>query len=314
MKLKDLFNGGDGIYVVAEVGSSHDQSLTSAMLLIREAAAQGVDAVKFQYYRPEHMAFPGQSGLHQLYRDTALSPDWLLPLQETADEVGVEMFCSVFHPKAVDDLEKILHPPAYKIAYFESEWQDLYDACKATGKYVITSSYHVLDVPPNEILLYCVSDYPASPTTLDLWNLSVAARENPAGILGFSDHTTRCSPAAWAVCCGARVLEKHVRLPNGPITPDLAHSLPTTELGRYISVARQAYGAVRVSGKGERDREGWRYKRSLWTTREIKEGEEITKANTVFLRPNTGLTYFPHAGIARRPIPAQAPITENDLT
>ena len=38
------------VYFIAEIGSNHDGSLKQAKLLIRESAAAGVNAVKFQSF------------------------------------------------------------------------------------------------------------------------------------------------------------------------------------------------------------------------------------------------------------------------
>ena len=46
---------GKQVYIIAEAGVNHNGDIDLARQLVREGAAAGVDAVKFQTFRPEKL-------------------------------------------------------------------------------------------------------------------------------------------------------------------------------------------------------------------------------------------------------------------
>ena len=61
-----------------------------------------------------------------------------------------------------------------------------------------------------EVLMYCVSEYPATLASVDLSQI----RKYSAWPVGFSDHTGDLEMGAFAVCAGATYIESHMKLVN----------------------------------------------------------------------------------------------------
>jgi pseudaminic acid synthase len=313
MKIQDVFDAKRGVYVIAEMGSNHNGSYDRAVRIMEGAAEAGADAVKMQYYRPEHMCLKSQAKLWDLYASSQLPDDWLKRLRRNAENLGIEFFVSVFSPDVIPFLEAEINPPAYKIAYFENQYESLIDACRKTGKYVLISTgpdYMPSPCDRNVAFLYCVSQYPAR-DNVGLDNIDWM-KECELGPIGFSDHTLSCSAAAWAVSHGARILEKHVTMGMTDQGPDAGHSITVNEFGKYVKNARRAV-ISRTRDIAEIDDEGWQYRRSMWTTKDIKAGDVVDAGNAAFLRPAGGLERPAFGWRADHNLKAGNPIKEGDL-
>ncbi len=89
-----------------------------------------------------------------------------------------------------------------------------------------------------EVLMYCVSEYPATLASVDLSQI----RKYSAWPVGFSDHTGDLAMGAFAVCAGATYIEAHMKLVNtDALNPDggpFAH-LPRA-FKQYVKNIRKA--------------------------------------------------------------------------
>jgi sialic acid synthase SpsE len=223
-------------YVIAEIGSNHDDDIEQAKLLIRSAAHAGANCAKFQFYRADEL-YPGQHTPH------AIPDEWLPILKAEAWEHGLEFMCSVFSIETLDTYMKI-EPAAIKIASPEASNFELlkkawrygipmfvstgamnWDQAEAAAKYA-------------DIILHCVSAYPAQPEEM---NLSVIPQmadylERPVGL---SDHTlTRIVPEL-AVAAGASVIEKHLTLDRNLRGPDHAFAMTPHDFKGMVRAIRR---------------------------------------------------------------------------
>ena len=305
---------GDGhpCYVIAEIGSNHNQDFSLACKSIDAAADAGVDAVKFQTFRAaDHYSkkSPGFDYLdnkdtHELIRALELDRSWQEKLQRHAESRGVSFFSSPCDSDAISGLAK-LDVPAYKVASFDltddvligemaavgkplilstgmATWADIQfaiDACKKAGNHEI-------------VLLQCTSLYPAP---IHLSNLQAMATMRGAfgTLVGYSDHTMGGHIVLSAVAMGACVIEKHFTLDRSLPGPDHRFAMQPQELAELMKQIRDIESAIGDGIKnGPRHEElemAEKGRRSLHALQPIKEGERITAEKLVAKRPGLGI-------------------------
>lgn len=207
--------------IIAEIGQNHMGDMNLAKLLIREAGDNGADLVKFQLYNH-----------NILYKDRPDVPDVALSFEQAkmlfdyGEEVGIEVFFSVFDVEKVQWCEEI-GVKKYKLAARTIYDKDLQYEVGKTGKPVILS-YHCTEHIPTmniENHLYCISDYPTKLESIDF--LMMESEYD-----GFSDHTVGFDAAKLALARGAKIIEKHFCIDHDTgidaewsMTPDELHEL-----------------------------------------------------------------------------------------
>src|SRR5262245_56172020 len=134
--------------IVAEISGNHGGKLENALSLIRKAIDAGADAVKFQCFDPDRLAFKREGivwegkkrdvlELRALYRQIWTKREWFPDLIAYCGN-EIAWFSSVFDPDDVRFLED-LDCPRYKISAYEMLDGDLINAVMATGKPIILS-------------------------------------------------------------------------------------------------------------------------------------------------------------------------------
>lgn len=304
-------------FIIAEMSGNHDGSLDKALEIVRAAAAAGAHAVKLQTYTAdtitidvdtpdfrlsdEHPLWGGRR-LYDLYEEAHTPWKWHAPIFDLARELGLLAFSSPFDPTAVEFLES-LEVPAYKIASSEIVDLPLVRTAAATGKPIIISTgmasvgeIHAAVTAArstgNEqvIVLSCTANYPADPAASNLRGIPVMAETFGAPI-GLSDHTMGIGAAVASIAFGAVLVEKHVTMSREEGGVDSDFSLEPDELALLVSqtrVAWQALGEPRI-GARESEREGLRFRRSLYVVEDVAAGDPVSDKNVRSIRPANGL-------------------------
>lgn len=301
--------------VIAELSANHLGQIDRALESIEVAASCGADAIKIQTYTADTITMdhdgPGfviEGGLwdgrtlHDLYEEAHTPFEWHAPLFQKARDIGVPIFSTPFDPTAVDLLEN-LDAPAYKVASFEVTDLPLIARIARTGKPMIMSTgmanlaeIHdaVRTARENGVtglaILHCLSSYPAPIDQADLKTVPHLGEAFNA-VPGLSDHTPGTACAVAAIALGARVIEKHFTLSRADGGPDGAFSLEPDELKRLVEDCHNAYAAlghVRYDLAGC-ERGSVTFRRSLYITRDMAEGELFTPDNVRSIRPGHGL-------------------------
>ena len=301
--------------VIAELSANHLGQIDRALESIEVAANCGADAIKIQTYTAETITMdhdgPGfviEGGLwdgrtlHDLYEEAHTPFEWHAPLFQKARDIGVPIFSTPFDPTAVDLLEN-LDAPAYKVASFEVTDLPLIARIARTGKPMIMSTgmanlaeIHDAVRTAREnggtglAILHCLSSYPAPIDQADLKTVPHLGEAFNA-VPGLSDHTPGTACAVAAIALGARVIEKHFTLSRADGGPDGAFSLEPDELKRLVEDCHNAYAAlghVRYDLAGC-ERGSVTFRRSLYITRDMAEGELFTPDNVRSIRPGHGL-------------------------
>ena len=305
---------GDGhpTFVVAEIGSNHDQDLGQALALIEAAATAGVDAVKFQTFQASQLyskRTPGFSYLndvdtYSLLESLELDRSWQHSLRQRARECNIEMFSSPFDFEAIETLEAI-GVPLHKLASFDLPDTDLVRALARTGKPLVMSTglatWMDIDIAVgaardegNEalVLLQCTSLYPA-PTHLSNLAAMESMRRAFGTLIGYSDHTLGDHISLAAVTMGACMIEKHFTLDRKLSGPDHAFAIEPEELSRMVQHIRDVEAAIgdgrKLGPRPEEAEMALKGRRSLHAAIQIPQGTEIAHDMLVVKRPGMGL-------------------------
>jgi len=304
-------------YIVAEMSGNHNGSLDRALALVDAAADAGAHAIKIQTYTAETMTVDvkhprfqisaghelwGNEYLYQLYERAHTPWEWHEAIFQRARDRGIAGFSSPFDRTAVELLEK-LDAPMYKIASSEITDLPLIRLCASTGKPVIISTgmatLHEITAAVEAaqgagateiVVLSCTASYPAPPESTNLRRIPVLAEALRLPI-GLSDHTLGIGVPIASVALGACLIEKHVTLDRTDGGVDSAFSLEPSELASLVVESERAWQALGSTtiGPTEAEREGLRFRRSLYVVADVQAGDLVTEENVRSIRPTGGL-------------------------
>jgi sialic acid synthase SpsE len=307
---------GAPAFIVAEIGVNHDGSLAQALQLVREARKAGADAVKFQLFSAERLMHaeesrfaqyqsersgPVESPRHMLRR-YELRPLEVAALVESIRAAGMVPLATPFSLPDVDTIDS-LDLPAIKIASpdlvnrpllskaAELRVPMLVSTGAATMDEVAQCVAWLRELNAAFVLLHCVSAYPAADEHAQLsWIGELAERFLVP--VGYSDHTTNLLSGAFAVACGACLVEKHLTYDRSAEGPDHAASADPRQFAEYARAIRLCERLAGRRGKRvlpiERDVRTVS-RQSLVLLRDLGEGERICESDVTIQRPGTGI-------------------------
>ncbi|UQU68754.1 pseudaminic acid synthase [Couchioplanes caeruleus] len=299
------------------MSGNHNGSLDRALALVDAAAGAGAHAIKIQTYTADTMTVDvkhprfqisqghelwGDEYLYQLYERAHTPWEWHEAIFERARERGLTPFSSPFDRTAVELLEK-LDAPMYKIASSEITDLPLIRLCASTRKPLIISTgmASVQEIAAavdaargagcrDIVVLSCTASYPAPPEHTNLRRIPVLAEAFRVPI-GLSDHTLGIGVPVASVAFGACLIEKHVTLDRRDGGVDSAFSLEPQELAALVVESERAWQALGTTAIGptEAEKEGLRFRRSLYVVTDVRAGDPVTEENVRSIRPTGGL-------------------------
>ena len=298
------------------MSGNHNQSLDRALEIVEAAADAGAHAIKLQTYTADTMTLDVRGGsfdiqdkeslwsgrnLYDLYQQAHTPWEWHQSILEKAGELGLICFSSPFDETAVDFLDQ-LGVPAFKIASFENNHLPLIARAASTGKPLIMStgmaSLSELEMAVKTareagcnqiVLLKCTSTYPATPDNTNILTIPHLRQLFDVEV-GLSDHTMGLGVAVASVALGASVIEKHFTLSRADGGVDSAFSLEPSELSSLVSESERAWqslGTVRY-GPTEVEQKSLMFRRSIYASTDIAEGEVFSSENIRIVRPGDG--------------------------
>lgn len=131
-------------FIIAELGVNF-RNLNEADEMIREAAAAGANACKFQCYKPDMV--DGNPRRRELI-DIILDESAIRYLYWRCLEAGVEFLCTPMYVEAVDMLDPYVK--RWKIRYIDRDNEELVRKCVLTGKPMLISGKNI----------FCIPEYP----------------------------------------------------------------------------------------------------------------------------------------------------------
>jgi N,N'-diacetyllegionaminate synthase len=307
---------GEPCFIIAEAGVNHNGRFELARQLVDVAVDAGCNAVKFQTFKPEKVCSPFAPKANYQLQTTAAEESQLemgkkleLPfeafqnLHEYCIDKGIIFLSTPFDYESADFLDE-LPVPAFKIPSGEITNLFFLEHLARKGRPLIVSTgmatlkevaiaVETIRETRNQqmILLQCVSNYPAHPSSMNL--RAMRTLEDAFGVCaGLSDHTVGTEIAFAAVALGACVIEKHFTLSQQLPGPDHRASLEPQDLVKLVKGIRNIESALGDGIKRPAEEElntAEVARRSLVAARFIRAGTALTVDLLDILRPGTGL-------------------------
>lgn len=300
-------------YIIAEIGSNHNNNLNLAKKLIRTAANCGADAVKFQTFKAKNhysIYSPGfkyldNKSTYNLIKSLEINRSWHPILKKYCKKHKIDFFSSPCDYEAVDQLKKI-NVVANKVASFDIVDLDLVKYIAKTGKPLILSTgmstmeeinkavQTCLKVKNNKIvILQCTSLYPA-PMNISNINAIKEMKKKLNIITGYSDHTENDLSCLAAISVGAKIIEKHFTLNKKLKGPDHKFAFEPLEFKNLVTKIRnleKILGDGKKNGPHKLEKEMFiKGRRSLHAATDIKKGQKLSHKMIKTKRPGYGIS------------------------
>jgi N,N'-diacetyllegionaminate synthase len=299
------------IFVIAEVGSTHDGSFGNAIRAADAAADAGVDAVKYQTHiaeaetlanAPAPAYFKGEPRM-EYFKRTGFSLEQWKELAGHCATIGVEFMSSPFSIAAVELLEQV-DMPHYKIPSGEVTNLPMLDVVGQTGKPVLLSSgmsdWREIDAAVETLrkyhdqitVLQCTTSYPCEPEDVG-FNVMAEMRDRYGLPVGFSDHTKSIFAPIAAASLGASVIEKHFTMSKWLYGSDAWNSLEPPELAMMVTGIREVESMVGsvidkddIAGFAEMKQI---FQKSIVSAVDIPAGTTLVREMIAEKKPGTGI-------------------------
>lgn len=307
-----LVGDGQPCFVIAEIGSNHNQDFDLARRMIDGAAKAGVDAVKFQTFKADNhyskftpgFSYLDNTGTHSLIRSLELDRSWQGQLKQHSEDQGVVFFSSPCDSDAIAGLAA-LDVDTYKVASFDLTDTHLIAEMAVVGKPLILSTgmatwndiQLAVDAAAGQgngqiVLLQCTSLYPA-PAELSNLRAMATMRQAFGKLVGYSDHTLGDHVALAAVAMGACMIERHFTLDRTLPGPDHVFAIVPDEMSDMMRKLREiesSFGDGLKNGPREEEREmADKGRRSLHAKVAIPSGTRIEANMLTVKRPGLGI-------------------------
>jgi len=315
-------------YIVAELGVNYydiakDMNISNmdaAQLMIKEAAAHGVDAVKFQSYKAEALASSNSPAYWDTSKESVKSQYKLFKkfdkfgpreygeLAKCAKKEKVDFMSTPFDSEAVDYLDKLVSK--FKVASADITNFPLLKKIASKGKPMILSTgastikeiseaVSVIEKENSSLpitLLHCVLSYPTNYSDANLNRIKILVQKFPKQDIGYSDHTVpdRSMLTLTTACLlGAKLLEKHFTLNKSLPGNDHYHAMDPDDLSSLASNLNLLEDLLSAEEKDylsceKQARENAR--RSIVLAQDVKKGEILTIKKLAIKRPGTGIS------------------------
>ena len=301
-------------FIIAEIGSNHNQDIKLAYKLINEAKKAGADAVKFQTFKAEkHFSkfspsfkFLNHVPMYNLIKKLEINRDWhkklfnyckkkkIIFLSTPYDKESAKFLnslgCSAFKTSSADIVDLELHEYLAKLrkpVIISTGMSDLQEIRSCLNVYKKFNSNKI-------ILLHCVSNYPCSNKSLNLRSIPLL-RNKFKFMVGYSDHSIGNKAAIVSVALGAVMIEKHFTTNRSLPGPDQKTSITPFELKKIID---DIHSTKEILGKYKKEcqKEELEMKKisrkSLTLNRDVKKNQKILRQFLTLKRPGTGILFI----------------------
>lgn len=307
----NVFTGKSGVLLIAEIGGNHEGDFEYAKELTRLACQSGADVVKFQVYSGESLVSQVEDPSRvKHFNKFALTKGQYLELARLCVEYGARFNASVWDVSSIDYLDEFLD--FYKVGSGDLTAFPVLEKVAKIGKPIILSTglstlddvveavAFIQDI--NEIykdpdmlaVLQCTSMYPIPDEEANVAVMHKLKKEFGCTV-GYSDHTVGSMALEVAVAAGAKVLEFHFTdTREGKEFRDHKVSLTAEEVKILSAKIEKTLtilgGGIKKPTPSEISNDHVRtFRRSVYLNKDLKEGDLISEADIVTLRPNNGV-------------------------
>lgn len=296
------------VLIVAEIGNNHEGNFEVARQLVLEAAACGVDAVKFQTFRTEHFVSRADPARFERLQGFELSFSQFEELARLARAQGLLFISTPLDLGSAEFLENIVD--FFKIASGDNNFYPLIGRVARTGKPLIISTgvsdlqqvaktvafvrqqWAESQIQGQLAILHCVSSYPVPPEQVNLRAIPFLSDHFDIPV-GYSDHTVGLEAPLLAIALGARIIEKHFTLDkNFSDFRDHQLSADPAEmkaLVRGIRLASAMLGNYEKALQADEKAMAQLIRRSIAAGKDLPIGHCLDWSDLAWLRPGGGL-------------------------
>lgn len=329
------------VEIIAELAQGFEGSLEQAKLLVKAAAKAGANAAKFQLVYADELATPDYQ-YYDLFTDLEMADAQWLDVKSFCDLFGIELILDIFGIKGLKLAEKLhiktikLHATDINNIGFLSDISEssIERVMVGTGGAYVDEIKRAVDILGSKalVLFHGFQGYPTEISENQISRLDVLA-DIFSGYnnvdLGFSDHVepnnrSCITVPAYAIGCGAKILEKHLTLGccmkledhEAAMNPDqfkvFVESIRDIELAHGSSNLTNDFG---MSAKEKQYRENIR--RHVVTAKELTMGQKIKTTDVLLKRTSSSTAYmdlnFVYGKEPNCKLNENSPISEGEL-
>ncbi len=304
------FSDKNKLYIVAEIGMTHDGSLGLASKLTESAINSGANVIKYQWHiaeeettvdAPSPPYFKGESRF-EYFKRTEFSLEEFKFLVNQCVKASVIPCVSVFSieslRRAIKAGFKIIKIPSGEVTNIPL----LREVAKIDMPVILSSgmsNWKELDNAIDELkkiknlcVLQCSSIYPTPPEKVGL-NILDELKKRYKIPYGLSDHTLSGATSISAVTKGARVIEKHFTISKKLYGPDARFSLEPDEFEKLVEDINYVQKAL-INNIDKNAIDSYKemkliFQKSIFAKYNIKKGEKFNGDNLSFMKPGTGI-------------------------
>lgn len=221
--------------IITEISSCHNGDIELAKALIRAAAENGADIVKFQDWRASNVPLDDPDKAR--YEQYEFPDEWYPTLIAFCKQHNVEFMTSVFN---IDRMQHVAHFGVKKVKIASVSLTN-HKLLEAAGTYfdevIVSTAMHTQEEIQSAIdtlyiyckkftIMHCVANYPTEAEDVNLSRIGTL-HELVAGLskasVGYSDHSLDMNVAKMAIGTSIRYLEKHFTLSR--YLPQIKHQM-----------------------------------------------------------------------------------------
>lgn len=238
------------VFIIAEIGATHNGDLNQALKLIETAKKSGAQAVKLQTVTPDYSYCSGTLS-HDVFKKLSLNIEEMQKMKEVAEDLGLIIFSTPGDFPSLDIVQK-LDFPIMKISSGLMTNKPLVEAVAKTKKpMIISSGMAYLDEIARTVrfakeagaeqlsVLHCTSVYPCEDKMVNLKAINTMEKSLNLPI-GYSDHTADDLACALAVMQGAVIIEKHLALSHELAGPEKGTACNPEQFLKMVTNVRRA--------------------------------------------------------------------------
>lgn len=314
-KINNLTVSKDNITIIAEAGVNHNNRMDYAEDLIKKAKLSGAHIIKFQTYKAEKLVSKSaqrfwdwkgevkkRGGQYDSYsRLDKFGFKEYKKLKKLCDKYKIEFMSTPFDIDSVDMLCD-LGIAAFKIAscditnyllieHIAKKKLPIFLSTGASSMNEIVNAVKIIKKNGcNKIcIMHCTLCYPTKFEDANLGAIIDIKKKFPDVILGLSDHTLGTLVAPASVLYGVTVIEKHFTI-NKKLKKSADHwlSADPNELKNLVENSKNIFLSKGVEKKIKlkcEHKTNRLARRSIFSSKNIKLGEKLTKDNVICKRP-----------------------------